>query len=131
MEFAGFVKANLVGLDAERGKAARGAVGEHDPHQFPAMRNVVVQPRLHHDFLHRGGEAFGSVGVDVEQGRRVPNGARVRLVASRASSIQWVWWLDSGSGSSAVTWVKKLRSAGGRIVANLPEQGRSVDRVGR
>ena len=62
MKPAGLVETDLVRLHAQRGEAARGAIGEHHPHQLAAVRNVVVKPRLHEDFFHRRGQAFRPVG---------------------------------------------------------------------
>src|SRR6476620_8369203 len=65
VELAGLIEADLIGLNAERGEPAGGAIGEHDPHQFPTVRDVVVKARLHHHFFHRCRETFGTIGIDV------------------------------------------------------------------
>ena len=81
VELAGRCQIDLIGLDAQRSEPARGTVGEHRPHQLAAVRDVVVQPRLHDDLLHRRCEPFRPILVNVEQGRGIAQRARVRLVA--------------------------------------------------
>ena len=81
MEFARFFQRHLVVLDAERGEPARGAIGQHDPNQFAAVRFLVVDSLLHRDLFHGGGETFGTVGIHVEQRALGADRRGLRLVS--------------------------------------------------
>ena len=58
VKLARFLETHLVRLHIERGESARGSVRQHRPHDFAAARALVIQPCMHQQFFHRGGETL-------------------------------------------------------------------------